>query len=269
MQGGHSGTDGDENSSESHCDSPDIGEVGEIDVLNISQGETANSAQPLQSDSGDQGTVTEGIPAEQGSTQKGSTIQSFKKKDGTQKGKRLFVSPKKVAAKFKRPPKGSTAEAVQSTVNMASEALTTMNNIFSKKQTASQRDECDIFGEQVAVKLKKLPDRTRMIVQHKINTLIFHAEMDTLGPSPQPTSRTYNINPYPASRAYSEPSTPIPTSNTFNYLQSPENNSWSMPNSPAAASNWNQQNSLIDPIWSNAEAATNSPDIGGSHLEYS
>ncbi len=271
-------TDQDENSMPgSTCGSPSSIEDGqEVDIMNISQDKTENSSQPVQSNeessvSGNRiASVSENAEkdraAGQANTQKGSTAQVLKKKDGAQRGRCLFVSPKKSAATFKRPPKGSTSDAVQSTVSMASAALATMNNIFASKQASSKRDECDIFGEQVAVKLMKLPDRQRMIVQHKKNTLMFQAEMATLSPSPQPNVWACNSHPYPASRAYSEPP-PTAPSDTLTYHQSSENLSMSLPNSPAVANNWNMENSPPGHIWNNA-ATGSSSDIGIGQCDF-
>ncbi|XP_046684498.1 uncharacterized protein LOC124370254 [Homalodisca vitripennis] len=42
-------------------------------------------------------------------------------------------------------------------------------------------DEYSLYGEQIAIKLRKLPSpRTRLVVQNKINLLLFEAEMGYL-----------------------------------------------------------------------------------------
>ncbi|XP_031354142.1 uncharacterized protein LOC116178701 [Photinus pyralis] len=55
-------------------------------------------------------------------------------------------------------------------------------SMLSAKRTAS-RDECALFGEQLACKLQKLDDRNRLILMHKINTLVFETEMRISRPS--------------------------------------------------------------------------------------
>ncbi|KAF5285486.1 hypothetical protein FQR65_LT13231 [Abscondita terminalis] len=42
----------------------------------------------------------------------------------------------------------------------------------------TQSDECSIFGEYIATKLRKHDDRTRTILQHRIHNILFQAEMD-------------------------------------------------------------------------------------------
>lgn len=61
---------------------------------------------------------------------------------------------------------------------MSSQALSSMNSIIANKKVNQERDEFTIFGEHVAVKVRKLSsDRVKNIAQHKINSLIFEAEM--------------------------------------------------------------------------------------------
>ncbi len=71
--------------------------------------------------------------------------------------------------------RGNTGDtAVQQTVTMASEALSTMKNILQNKQ----RDEYAIFGEKVGMKIRKLKsERVRAVVKNKINSILFDAEM--------------------------------------------------------------------------------------------
>lgn len=42
-----------------------------------------------------------------------------------------------------------------------------------------QKDECDIFAELIAVKLKKLDNYSRQFVMNDINNIIFKATMNT------------------------------------------------------------------------------------------
>lgn len=52
------------------------------------------------------------------------------------------------------------------------------------QEVQNTRDECTIFGELVAVGLRSITDRrTRLIVQHQINNLLFEAQMGGQGMS--------------------------------------------------------------------------------------
>lgn len=85
--------------------------------------------------------------------------------------KRLFPSPRK----NRKPSKAD--DSIRQTVSMATEALSTMNNIFARKKEKTD-DEFDLFGQQIALKIRKLPsERVRNIAQYKINTIIFDAEI--------------------------------------------------------------------------------------------
>lgn len=256
--------------SNSHADSPD-----EIDIENCSQplenNNTDEASPHLEDTSNDTGEKSAPVEVQTTSTvnQRVITRNDTQNKSGGQV-KRQFISPKKRASVTKRPPKGSTTEAVQNTVSMASEALATMKNILVKKESANERDEFTVFGEHVALKLRKLTsNRVRSIVQHKINNLIFEAEMgnseysyndfsSNSSPSLLGRSNTYwyNANPYPStvSRTYSEPcprsisveSDNILGSRNLNFPpNSPSFSNFSVPNSPAP-SNWSEQSSHSD-----------------------
>lgn len=93
-----------------------------------------------------------------------------KTKSPSSANKRLFKSPKKIM-KHRR---NTGDTAVQETITMASEALSTMKNIMQNKQ----RDEYAIFGEKVGMKIRKLKsERVRAVVENKINNILFDAEM--------------------------------------------------------------------------------------------
>jgi hypothetical protein len=53
-----------------------------------------------------------------------------------------------------------------------------MESLLQNKMNKESRDEYTLFGEVVASKIRKLPTAyERYLVQHKINTLLFEAEM--------------------------------------------------------------------------------------------
>lgn len=76
--------------------------------------------------------------------------------------RKLFVSPKNTVRKQKinEDPR----------ITQAYNILDTVAN--------KPRDECSTFGEHISTKLRKFNERQRNILMHKINTLIFEAEME-------------------------------------------------------------------------------------------
>ncbi|KAG5861813.1 hypothetical protein JTB14_029362 [Gonioctena quinquepunctata] len=68
-------------------------------------------------------------------------------------------------------------------------------------EPASSRDECSVYGEHVANKLRKLNDRSRAILINKINSSIFEAEMEVFDElhRPTPTRNGYYTHAQPSS----------------------------------------------------------------------
>lgn len=54
------------------------------------------------------------------------------------------------------------------------------NIMESLRGRVLERDECSIYGEQLAFKLRKMDVRTRLLLQHQINGLVFNTEMNML-----------------------------------------------------------------------------------------
>ncbi|XP_030758851.1 uncharacterized protein LOC115884425 [Sitophilus oryzae] len=54
------------------------------------------------------------------------------------------------------------------------------NIMESLRGRVLERDECSIYGEQLAFKLRKMDVRTRLLLQHQINGLVFETEMNML-----------------------------------------------------------------------------------------
>lgn len=48
-----------------------------------------------------------------------------------------------------------------------------------KTKSAEHKDECSIFGEYVAEKLRKMTPRVRATVQHQISTVFFNTEVQS------------------------------------------------------------------------------------------
>ncbi len=76
---------------------------------------------------------------------------------------------------------------------------------------SAKRDSCDVYGEHVSMKLRSYTERTRSIVQHLVNNILFEADMGkfndvaTLNHFPSVRSNTFlenrnsSISPAPAS----------------------------------------------------------------------
>lgn len=66
----------------------------------------------------------------------------------------------------------------KSRVNYDSRVSTAICKLVRKiSDERENRDECSVYGEYVSHKLRNYDFRTRCIVQHQINDIIFHADM--------------------------------------------------------------------------------------------
>ncbi|XP_043263447.1 uncharacterized protein LOC122403782 [Colletes gigas] len=98
-----------------------------------------------------------------------------------------FVSPKNIPSR-KRKNDGD-----------AKEAYKILKHMYSNKKI---KDEYDLYGEQVAIKIRKLQTpQSRAIVQHLINTTLFEAEMGKYNNFPS----FNNPNPNPYTHNYTSP----------------------------------------------------------------
>jgi hypothetical protein len=80
-----------------------------------------------------------------------------------------FKSPTKVA---------SCKRKIKCSDNKADKAYNIIESLWQNKMNKESRDEYTSFGEVVASKIRKLPTAyERCLVQQKINTLLFEAEM--------------------------------------------------------------------------------------------
>jgi len=58
-----------------------------------------------------------------------------------------------------------------------------MKDAYEIMETISSehvKDDCDLFGEQLAIKLREFDEHTRAIVMNEINYIIFLAESNLL-----------------------------------------------------------------------------------------
>lgn len=111
--------------------------------------------------------------------------------NSSQEVQKTFRSPKKVALKRK---------AVSASTPVMEEALSLMRSVQSKGQ---EKDEFALFGEQVALKLRKIASPyARFSVQNVINKALFDAEMyesPVVSSSPSPVYQysTHSTTPTP------------------------------------------------------------------------
>ncbi|KAK4882292.1 hypothetical protein RN001_005611 [Aquatica leii] len=117
-------------------------------------------------------------------------------------------------------PKGHTSRGRQENMPAVNEAINLMKSIQSRKM--QDRDEFSAFGEQVAMKMRKLSSpHAKFAVQNVINCILFEAEMGRFDNPPpslfhhNPTA-IYNtnlpLNIPPQFPPYYSPSPPIPAS---------------------------------------------------------
>ncbi|CAB3253566.1 unnamed protein product [Arctia plantaginis] len=86
--------------------------------------------------------------------------------------KKTFKSPKALKSK-------SAKRRLVASPGPLDEALNVMRSLHIKR--ANMEDEYSLYGEQIAIKLRNLSSpRTRLVVQNKINQLLFKAEMGYL-----------------------------------------------------------------------------------------
>uniref|UniRef100_A0A146LBY6 BESS domain-containing protein n=2 Tax=Lygus hesperus TaxID=30085 RepID=A0A146LBY6_LYGHE len=85
---------------------------------------------------------------------------------------------------------------------------------FAASQLTKQ-DEADIFGQMVAVKVRKLSTRNRAIAENQIQNFLFQMEMQEMGPPPQLPLRPTQAQKPAATPNFLFPSTSDPA------LQSP------------------------------------------------
>lgn len=122
---------------------------------------------------------------------------------------RLFKSPLKNRKRVFR----SSESSLQS-IAVANEALSIMKDISDRRQ---EKDEYSLLGDQIALKIRKLPtEYAKIIVQHKINTIIFDAQMGRYNHPPEAQSYRYSHNtpyyspfPIPPASPYSSISPPF------------------------------------------------------------
>ncbi|KAK4878708.1 hypothetical protein RN001_011214 [Aquatica leii] len=132
-------------------------------------------------------------------------------------------------------PKGHTSRGRQQNMPVVNEAINLMKSIQSRKM--QDRDEFSEFGEQVAMKMRKLSSpHAKFAVQNATNSILFEAEMGRFDNPPPPLfhhnpTAIYNtnlpLNIPPQFPPYCSPSPPILASTnclggtTYVYSMSP------------------------------------------------
>ncbi|KRT85389.1 Myb/SANT-like transcription factor [Oryctes borbonicus] len=58
------------------------------------------------------------------------------------------------------------------------EMTTTNSSTFNDTILQTSKDECDVYGELLAIKMRKFDDRTRYTLMHEIDNLIYRTRMD-------------------------------------------------------------------------------------------
>lgn len=81
----------------------------------------------------------------------------------TAKRRKLFVAPKSTPKKSKEDPRVTEAYSVLSSLK--------------QKMFENPRDDCCVYGEHIALKLRSCDTMTRAIVQHHMNNILFNADM--------------------------------------------------------------------------------------------
>lgn len=62
--------------------------------------------------------------------------------------------------------------------NSEKDAGNTTSTVILNKDDVSLKDECDVYGELLAIKLRNFDERTRYSLMHEIDNLIFRTRMD-------------------------------------------------------------------------------------------
>lgn len=110
---------------------------------------------------------------------------------------------------------------------------------------ACERDSCDVYSEHVAMKLRKYNERTRSIVQHLFNNILFEADMGKY-------SDVSTLNYFSAIR-----------SNTF------VENRNSVASPAAVSSNCSNANSHCSPRTCTPQTRPVTPNVNESAIHYS
>lgn len=181
--------------------------------------------------------------------------------------KRLFRSPQKMKLiKSSRFPES----AIQQTVTMASEALHTMKTLCEKREAQEarwrvekeekERDEYNLFGQQISMKIRTLEKSIRPLVQFKINQILFEAETGQYN-----YPGTQNTHP-----AYSPAYYPPPTTGSigqYNFSHSFSSQSNRVPPTPSSSRNSSRgSHSPYNPV---VVSPASSDDIYHSPISYS
>ncbi|KAK4874409.1 hypothetical protein RN001_013769 [Aquatica leii] len=126
--------------------------------------------------------------------QEKADVEEFTSDDNINKQtppRKLFLSPKKQPLRKRKQQEDLRISAA--------------NDIF-QNVSSTPKNECFTFGQHIAIKIQKFEDRLRSIVMHKINNIIFDAEMgkyddnnssmQTVNQSRMPSVHAPSASPY-------------------------------------------------------------------------
>lgn len=163
--------------------------------------------------------------------------------------------------------KGLKMETIHSRME---EAYRILKNVSEKPD----KDECSLYAELLAKKLRALDENTREIVMHEINNLMFHAKMRKRNPqslqapfsghpgglcSTTPAVETYNNHPFSFPQHNSHISVPNHSSQS-----SPGNSAYSPYSQPYSGNSSPAQSYYSQP--SPGNASTSHLTITGNHV---
>lgn len=126
------------------------------------------------------------------------------------------------------------------------ELLSIKEQIATRSASCVGRDECTIYAELLAIKLRKLDERTRSLAMHKIDTIMFDMTFDSL-PTPRPhSSHSSNVisTPLPSPMSSCSQYSPQPPQESRFYEQSGSNYMTLMP--PSAVPNTSSELQLSE-----------------------
>ena len=118
----------------------------------------------------------------------------------TPKSTKLPLKPRTKTAKKKR----------EEEETLLIQGLTKSLAVITERKKPKQTDDCEAYGSYVVECLGKLDPRTRCIVQHQMNTIMFNAQLGILHqphqPNVYPVPQTQFPSPIPRTQSSPSPS---------------------------------------------------------------
>ncbi|KAG7162741.1 uncharacterized protein LOC121873514 [Homarus americanus] len=138
-----------------------------------------------------------------------TNVQSLLHYDGEDNNDTTQIIKSPPATQAKKEPKRKKAESEEDP--RIEEALNILKGAAAS--ASSQQDECGVYGQHVANKLRNYSKRTRAIVQHHMNNTLFNADMGQFDMETRP----FSACPTTASN--------IPTLGSYHSIPTPESHS--------------------------------------------